>query len=459
MERGRTHCHLPFQYSPSALLSFILIVSGAQGSRTPGLAHRTQRTITSTGSYPISPTNVSESEITEKPKTNLEVPYNLLFKSYNMNTTLFWDYNITSPTPHFQVQIKDYKEGGNWNVVRSCKKILQNYCDLSKKFDDPDIFYKARVKAFVGTKESDYCIANDFSLRIHGKIGPPTLNASVENTDIIVDIWHPVTPLKQGNDFKTIFHFYDDFNYAVFYNNQTLVSDSQCDEFGCTAYLKNIMKDKTYCISAQGKSVSWVVDGEKSHEICLYVENKNFMTQNIVIGIIVTSCCVLLSLVIGITLLLKSNVKIPPSLTSFAGIVRGSMNTQQETRCDPLSINPEGTNTDLEAVFEAESPVNPLLDTSDTRQTDEPGYRTSFTGTGNNQISDNGQEPRGTSDYDARSIEELKGSSYFHTDSGNDETPLDSETINMTENTPLSEARCPNNSSGYDKPHAPLDML
>ncbi|KAE8602202.1 hypothetical protein XENTR_v10013906 [Xenopus tropicalis] len=287
---------------------------------------------------------------------------------------------------------------------------------------------------------------------ILGKVGPPTLNSSVENTEIIVYIWHPVTPLKDGNEYKTIHQFYDDFSYEVFYNNQTTMV-SECDELGCTAYLEDLLKDKTYCITAQGRSIYWDVKGEKSQEICVYIENKHFMTQNFIIGCIVSFCCVLLSLVIGMTLLLKGNPKTPQSVT-LSSKRHFPLNTQQESRFDPISITTEETKSSLEKGCH----VKPMLDTADTSQTDEPGYSSSLTGT-EKHYSEDGHEPRRINDHDARSIEELNcsnnGSIYFHTDSDNG-MPLDLETLKVTENTPLSEFKCPSSSSGYDKPHVPF---
>ncbi|KAG9464266.1 hypothetical protein GDO78_020224 [Eleutherodactylus coqui] len=81
------------------------------------------------------------------------VPFGLKTKSLNFNTTLYWDYSVTSVTPYFQVA---YYKNGSWTVVKNCENISRNYCDLSEKIVDPYTYYHVGVKAFVGSQMSNY---------------------------------------------------------------------------------------------------------------------------------------------------------------------------------------------------------------------------------------------------------------------------------------------------------------
>ncbi|XP_063299345.1 interferon gamma receptor 1 [Pelobates fuscus] len=228
------------------LLAFILLQTTADGNRGP----------------------------TTPPRVPL--PFNLEIKSYNFNTTIQWEYKITSVSPYFQVEIKNYKTGDNWTVVNNCKRIPQHYCDLSKKIKEPDVFYNVRIKAFLGTEESEYATKRDFCLKIDGIIGPPTLNATVENNKIVLDIWHPTTPSTEKRK-KTIGDFYEDFKYVVYIrgNKTSEYVPEECDSVGCTAYIVPTEQEETICLSAQGTSKHFSVTGEKSKEICLDLQNDN----------------------------------------------------------------------------------------------------------------------------------------------------------------------------------------
>ncbi|XP_063773483.1 interferon gamma receptor 1 isoform X2 [Pseudophryne corroboree] len=195
----------------------------------------------------------------------VDKPFNLTMKSYNFNTTLYWDYIQTSVTPYFRVEINDYKIS-KWVVVKSCRNISRNYCDLSANIIEPYIYYNVRVKAFVGSNSSEYT-KMEFCLITDGIIGPPTLNASVGEKMIVVDILHPYVPFIDEK--KTVADYFEDLKYIIHYGNDTELTDD-CDELGCTAKILTTNLN-IYCISAQGVLDNDPMTMEQSKEICIEI--------------------------------------------------------------------------------------------------------------------------------------------------------------------------------------------
>ncbi|NXQ53844.1 INGR1 protein, partial [Anthoscopus minutus] len=117
-------------------------------------------------------------------------PTEISVTSENFKTVLHWQYPPLSETPHFIVEIKPYILG-NYKNVPTCVNTSALFCDLSKEICDTYFSYWLRVKAVVGSQESEYVESNEFILQRHGKIGPPKLNLSRHGDKITVDIYHP----------------------------------------------------------------------------------------------------------------------------------------------------------------------------------------------------------------------------------------------------------------------------
>uniref|UniRef100_A0A8C5QND3 Uncharacterized protein n=1 Tax=Leptobrachium leishanense TaxID=445787 RepID=A0A8C5QND3_9ANUR len=254
------------------ILAFLLWIL-VEGNRGPTALrqHRGYRQIT------LAHLNESEMNNQSNDKQPVPPPVNLEIRSYNFITSIKWEYTVSSLTPYFQVEVKNYQTGDNWTIVNNCRKTSHNYCDLSKKISprDPNAFYNVRVKAFLGTEESEYATKKDFCLRIDGIIGPPTLNATQDFNNIILNIWHPPAPPMEKK-LKTIGDIYDDFNYIVFVNGTNHFEHVQnCDGLGCTVYITPPSKEDTVCFSARGSSKHWAVTGEKSKELCISVQGEN----------------------------------------------------------------------------------------------------------------------------------------------------------------------------------------
>ncbi|NXI34635.1 INGR1 protein, partial [Galbula dea] len=117
-------------------------------------------------------------------------PAQIVVTSENLKTVLHWQYPPMSETPRFIVEIKPY-DLGRYKNVSTCVNIAAHFCDLSKEIYGPDVSHWFRVKAVVGSQESEYVETEVFLWRKHGKIGPPKLDLSRHSDKIMVDIYHP----------------------------------------------------------------------------------------------------------------------------------------------------------------------------------------------------------------------------------------------------------------------------
>ncbi|XP_053568145.1 interferon gamma receptor 1 [Bombina bombina] len=247
-------------------------------------------------------------------QSQVSAPENLTVHSYNFNTTLYWDYQSTKKTL-FQVEFRSYEDGTNWTIFHTCKNIVQSYCDLSTKIDKPGDFYYMRVKALEGSDESDFSKTKEFSLRMEGRIGPPTLDVYMMDKEIVVDIWH--APIPDG--LPDIWHFYPDFDYKVHYMKTNQIETNICDDDKCTIFFTPPKKNENYCFSAQGISNLWAVTGEMSKEICLFVEDKDAIADFRLKVAVGTSLGIFLILLIGIVIYIikkqtLNNSKLPGAL-------------------------------------------------------------------------------------------------------------------------------------------------
>ncbi|NXX58827.1 INGR1 protein, partial [Scopus umbretta] len=117
-------------------------------------------------------------------------PTQTVVTSENFKTILHWQYPPMSETPYFTVEIKPYNVG-YYKIVSTCVNISAHFCDLSREIHDPFVSHWLRIKAVIGSQQSEYVETNEFILQKYGKIGPPKLNLSRHGDKIVVDIYHP----------------------------------------------------------------------------------------------------------------------------------------------------------------------------------------------------------------------------------------------------------------------------
>ncbi|NXX90651.1 INGR1 protein, partial [Centropus bengalensis] len=120
----------------------------------------------------------------------VDAPTQIVVTSENFKTALHWEYPPMSETPYFIVEIKPYNLG-KYKNISACVNISAHFCDLSGEIQDLFSSHWLRVKAIVGSQQSEYVETNEFILQKHGKIGPPKVYLSRHNDKIMVDIYHP----------------------------------------------------------------------------------------------------------------------------------------------------------------------------------------------------------------------------------------------------------------------------
>ncbi|XP_047931718.2 interferon gamma receptor 1 [Anser cygnoides] len=392
-------------------------------------------------------------------------PTNLVVTSQNFKTVLSWQYQPTSETPYFVVEMKPYSPG-TYMTVSTCVNISTNSCDLSREVKETFSPYWFRVKAVVGSEQSEYVETNEFILQKHGKIGPPKLDLSRHADKIIVDIYHPVFPSMEFQPWIT-----DnlDFMYKVtFWDNETqrkeevFAEDCQVDK--CSLDIPVTPNGSIYCVSAKSSLFENLIVGAPSEESCIQVPlEQTTSTQNIVIvcvavvimGIILTLCC-------GFKKLRERNIKLPKSLVT---VIR-NLNMD-----NALESKSEGKYISIVSVMPVQSalPLNSKEALLNIEPEEEAVSLDNFS-----EGASSCPPPEAPDKVEESSVQKITEEvpsddeqnckvkeSYFISDSN--QTGISSNSsgpeVSATEiQQTVIPRSCPK-FSGYDKPHVPLDML
>ncbi|KAM3932328.1 interferon gamma receptor 1 isoform 2-T2 [Leptodactylus fuscus] len=366
----------------------------------------------------------------------VQKPFNLKKISYNFNSTLYWDYDVTSVTPYFQVEYRYYSN--SWTVVETCVHTSHNYCDLSEKIVDPYVYYDVRVKAFVGSEMSDYA-KTEFYLISDCIIGPPTINASVEGKFINVDVEYPDAPRLNGKN--NVGDYLDGLMYDIHYGNETKVTE-ECDNFGCSTQILITGNQTKYCFWAEGKSEIVPITIERSKEICINIAVKTGTLSNNQIAIMVSILVIVIVLLVLTFFVMKRKLEdkpvIPWSLRSFTtGMQHVYRPTDQLSKYDPVSISP------VESHVERPDKKLNVSDDSDLGDSIAHGSQSSV------------GEAEQKADTDQNASEESSGSKNYYRTEDNGDSIGGSVTENeVTEQEPPRDITPPiTNSNGYDRPH------
>ncbi|XP_051853796.1 interferon gamma receptor 1 isoform X2 [Antechinus flavipes] len=267
------------------------------------------------------------------PPTNVEI------KSYNLNPEVFWDYQITSPTPTFTVQLRKYPNEV-WNEV--CTNISHKICNIFDHVKNSQVAYWARVKAIVGQNESSFVESEAFHMYEKGKIGPPTLKIQEKNDKLIIDIDHPLI-IVEGEKKGTVCDYYyeedddddDDYcstlTYKVYLKidgkkiTEKETNPQSCNGTQCQLIERATSFNSEYCVSAKGFSqkTSFTIKSEEAEEQCITVSPNT--KEDSSLPILITVVC--FALVIFVLLIIsywvcktkvfqKSNLILPKSLVS-----------------------------------------------------------------------------------------------------------------------------------------------
>ncbi|XP_048345779.1 interferon gamma receptor 1 isoform X2 [Sphaerodactylus townsendi] len=230
--------------------------------------------------------------------------------------------------------------------VRSCVNISQHYCDITHEINyecDPSW---AKVKAFAGSRQSEYEDSKKFHPFRDAQIGPSKFNLSVVSDEIKVFIEHPLTPYE-GKYPLSVKANLTDFSYSILLWKQAsphkIVSfeAEECEMDFCTKYLP-VSLGFTYCVSVQGISKDYSVEGEKSNASCIILPAKHPLD---VAGSIIGVVAVAVAAAVGIAVVLackwakRRNIPLPKSLVSIVRSIKpaNSFETRTEGKYTAIS--------------------------------------------------------------------------------------------------------------------------
>ncbi|XP_029452350.1 interferon gamma receptor 1 isoform X2 [Rhinatrema bivittatum] len=400
------------------------------------------------------------------------VPTELVIKSYNFNTTLYWNYSNTTSVPYFSVEVYDFRRSTQKDI-ETCQNISHYFCDLSEEVYDPSNFYTVMVKAAVESKESSHAVIEDYSLRLQGKIGPPELKITEDDPDIIVEILHPVTPYKREDHpdaAETVRDIYEDFTYSVFERKSgNEYKPTRCDIWKCIVKIPHLSTEGLY-LSAQGKSESWAIDGERSEETRFNVTSKasikdlRYRVYVILAFVVFVVLLIIVASILIVKLLKEKNIQLPKSLVS---VVRNfsphvTNESEQTSTCKLISTAPVTPVSENESLMHSEesAEVQAIPNAGECIKKDK-----------SLEISGKNEEERiegscGEMTPDITPTDHVKAKGTY---SDTIETELQSITSDpepskvcpegSTEVKPLAVITNCNPSFGYNKPHVPLDLL
>ncbi|KAM6278800.1 interferon gamma receptor 1 [Porphyrio hochstetteri] len=393
-------------------------------------------------------------------------PTEIVVTSNNFETVLHWQYPPMSETPRFIVEIKSYNVG-RYEIIESCVNISYHFCDFSKEINDAFLSYWLRVKAVVGSQQSEYVETKEFILQKHGKMSPPKLNLSRDGDKIVVEIYHPAFPSVELLPWSR--DFYSELTYLVTFWDRQNQSREEFTEDNCTVYKCKVniplpAEGSTYCVSARGSLYDELMVGAPSEESCIHIPLKQQLSMPYVVILcgVVVSLSLIVTICFGCKKLRKSNIKLPKSLVS---VIR-NLNTDSflEPKSDAkyisvislipgqsaLPVNDGVTLLEVEPKEETASLKNSSEEASSASSPEAPAEA--------EEVSmQESTEEVSSDDEQNRKVKE----SYFISDGSQMDMCNDSSVpeVSVPE---IQQTVIPSpclKFSGYDKPHVPLDML
>ncbi|XP_061234089.1 interferon gamma receptor 1 [Neopsephotus bourkii] len=393
-------------------------------------------------------------------------PMQITVTSENFKTVLHWQYPPMSETPRFIVEIKPYNLG-YYKIVSTCVNISAHFCDLSGEIYEPFASHWLRVKAVVGSQQSEYVETNEFILQKHGKIGPPKLNLSRRGDKIVVDIYHPAFPSVEL--FPGIEDIYSEIMYLVTFRDSKNQSKKLFPEDNCTMYKCSVNipvpdEGSTYCVSAKGTLYGSLMIGAPSEESCIDIPLKwTLSTENIIIlCVAIVSLTLILTVCCGCKKLRKNNIKLPKSLVSVIRNLNTDSIPEPKSEVKYMSVisfvagqsvlpqNDQVTSLEVEPNEETASPENSSEGVSSVLLPEAPAKAEEVS------VQESTEEVSADDEQNHKVRE-----NYFISDSSQTDICCNSSGPEVPA-TEIQQTVIPNSClkfSGYDKPHVPLDML
>ncbi|XP_050828329.1 interferon gamma receptor 1 isoform X2 [Serinus canaria] len=353
-------------------------------------------------------------------------PTGIVVTSENFKTVLHWQYPPMSETPHFIVEIKPYNLG-HYKEVSTCVNTSAHFCDLSEEICDPYSSHWLKVKAVVGSQQSEYVETNEFILQRH---------------DIYSGLAYLVTVWNSKNETEELF-------------------EDNCTMHKCSLQIPILPDSSTYCISAVGTFNS-LMFGTRSEEICTPVPLRQTLSTDGIISlcVVVGILMVIPTVYCGCKKLRKNNIQLPKSLVSVmrnlnTGAIMGPRSEGKYISVisghSELPVSGEVTLLEIEPKEPTVSPVNSCDGDSSVSSPEAPATAEEV------PVQESTEEV--CFDADEQNCEGKE--SYFISNS----SQMDICSKSSGSEIPTTETQqtvIPNSCfkfSGYDKPHVPLDML
>ncbi|XP_006885065.1 PREDICTED: interferon gamma receptor 1 [Elephantulus edwardii] len=433
-------------------------------------------------------------KICSQERGHFPVPTNIKIESYDMHPVLYWDYEMTVPSPVFTVQVKTY-----WNGIwlDACVNISDHQCNLYQQIKDPSISFWAKVKARVGQRESDYVETKEFVMCSDGKVGPPTVDVRRKENQITVSISHPlITENGENEGFE--YDDYDcDFIYKIYVRSngseaRELTETEACSEPPCQISFAISSENAEYCVSAIGVSDSYEVKTGKSEEYCI-TSFENYSNQN---SLWIPVACAVLFFVGLITFIAfcqikkinpfkRKNIALPKSLLSV--VKHATSETKPESKYvslimsyQPVALESEKGVSEEQLSTATVSDMHTRGDPEKVEPTDDSSSKTEVVIIEENSsdvLPGSATTPvRRENSFQSSSNQSEPGSdtlNLYHSRNGSDSGLVESDSL-------VSDLECPTNpeteintevqdsivtirntttSFGYDKPHVLVDLL
>ncbi|XP_044024284.1 interleukin-20 receptor subunit alpha isoform X2 [Siniperca chuatsi] len=188
-------------------------------------------------------------------------------------------------------------------AVRQCTKIMRSWCDLSNETRDLEQGYYARVRAASRTASSTWALTGRrFDPILDTSFGPPLVSVEREDNTAIITLKGPMryqpnnhTP---GVPMATL---YPQMTYNLSIHN-TRRGQTSHFPVGSSPYIYRLMEyDTDYCFSAKTRFLSMPVQCQSSGWHCITTPPDPVIGQlkTVVVGIVVSSVCVCMLVVVG----------------------------------------------------------------------------------------------------------------------------------------------------------------
>ncbi|KAK1338053.1 hypothetical protein QTO34_001161 [Cnephaeus nilssonii] len=233
----------------------------------------------------------AESSAADPKPSSVPIPTNLKIEAYNLNTVLYWNYPIMAQKPVFTVQVIVYGEDEWFDACNTS----QHHCNISSTIRNPHDPLWARVKARLGQEESAYVESEEFILCQHGKVGPPKLQISHKEDQIIINIFHPLIIIngeEQGAIYGEetcdtfMYKVYERINGGLIINRTIEENKDDCDETQCNFSIPVSSLNFKYCVSAEGISYLRSFKTEMSEELCITIPDSKSIKDSVWIPVV-----------------------------------------------------------------------------------------------------------------------------------------------------------------------------